>query len=81
MSAAEQLRDQVLAVCAATRGLDDVEIEWALTDALTAIIIRNAVNADDATMRINDAARTMHAEAGRYKGSRWMVPSFKPRAT
>ena len=80
MSAAEQLRDQVLAV-ALRRVVWTMWKSAALTDALTAIIIRNAVNADDATMRINDAARTMHAEAGRYKGSRWMVPSFKPRAT
>ena len=37
--APEQLRDQVIVLCRATRGLDDHEIEWALTDALSAIII------------------------------------------
>jgi hypothetical protein len=77
MSAAEVLRDQILAVCRATRNLDGVEIEWALTDALSATIICNALSEADATLRIADAARTMHDDARNFAPSRWRWPLKK----
>jgi hypothetical protein len=76
MSAAEQLRDQIIVFCRATRGLDDLEIEWALADALSVIIIGNAASAESAKMRIDDVARTMHEDARH----RWRWP-LKPKVT